>query len=150
MRSTTIGLVAILVGGFCVTAANAQDKKPAADPADRQVFFGEHHMHTRNSFDAFTAGVNQTWEQACRFAMGEDVALSTTGQKMKTDPGAAGPAVQKLIQTLVQNNPMKEYVTPEQRVGNWQKFIAQMDVAGLARVRFSKATPKVWRLWLRH
>ena len=40
-------------------------------------------MHTRNSFDAFTAGVNQTWEDAYRFAMGEEVELSTTGQKMK-------------------------------------------------------------------
>ena len=139
-------------------------------PWERQVYFGEQHMHTRNSFDAFTAGVNQTWEQAYRFAQGEEVALSTTGQKMKrrtpydfvaitdhseyygvlkdlidpssplsksefakslqkmkTDPAAAGPAVQKLIQTLVQNKPMKEYVTPEQRVGNWQKFIATAD-----------------------
>ncbi len=46
---------------------------------------------------------------------------------MGTDPAAAGPAVQKLIQTLVQNNPMKEYVTPELHTGNWKKFIATAD-----------------------
>lgn len=149
--------------------AGAQDK-PAADPAKRQVFFGEQHMHTRNSFDAFTAGVTQTWEDAYRFAMGEEIELSTTKQKMKrrtpydfvaitdhseyfgvlkdlidpsnplsksefsktlqkmgTDPAAAGSAVQKLIQTLVQNDPMKEYVTPELRTGNRKKFIATAD-----------------------
>jgi hypothetical protein len=26
----------------------------------KNVYFGEQHMHTRNSFDAFTVGVNQT------------------------------------------------------------------------------------------
>jgi hypothetical protein len=136
----------------------------------KNVYFGEQHMHTRNSFDAFTVGVNQTWEQAYRFGMGEEVKLSTTGEKMKrrtpydfvaitdhseyygvlkdlvdpksslsksdfakslakmkTDPKAAGPAVQKLILTLVTNNPMPEYVTPELRIGNWQKFIKTAD-----------------------
>lgn len=162
----------LLMVAACLTSIPtfAQDGKTAPDPAKRKVLFGEQHMHTRNSFDAFTIGVGQTWEEAYRFAMGEEVQLSTTGQKMKrrtaydfvaitdhseyygvlkdlidpasplsksdfakqlqkmkTDPKAAGPAVQKLIQTLVQDNPMKEYVTPEQRVGNWQKFIAAAD-----------------------
>jgi hypothetical protein len=155
---------------FCGAQDAAAQDKPSADPAERQVYFGEQHMHTRNSFDAFTAGVTQTWEDAYRFAMGEEIELSTTKQKMKrrtpydfvaitdhseyygvlkdlidptnplsksefartlqkmgTDPAAAGPAVQKLIQTLVQNDPMKEYVTPELRTGNWKKFIATAD-----------------------
>ena len=34
-------------------------------------------MHTRNSFDAFTIGVTQTWEQAYRFGRGEEVTLNT-------------------------------------------------------------------------
>ena len=127
-------------------------------------------MHTRNSFDAFTAGVTQTWEQVYRFGRGEEVELSTTGEKMKrrtpydfvaitdhseyygvlwqltdpknplsksafakqlakmrTDPKAAGPAVQKLILTLVNNDPIKEYVTPELRQGRWQDFIKTAD-----------------------
>jgi len=47
------------------------------------VYFGEEHMHTRNSFDAFTAGVNQTWDQAFEYAKGKEVTLSTSGQRIK-------------------------------------------------------------------
>jgi len=136
----------------------------------KNVYFGEQHMHTRNSFDAFTVGVNQTWEQAYRFALGEEVELSTTGKKMKrrtpydfvaitdhseyygvlkdfkdpksplsksdfakllvkglTDPVAGKAAVTKLIGSLVTNTPLQEYVTPELRVGNWQKFLKTAD-----------------------
>jgi hypothetical protein len=179
---TIVGLVvAGSTGATPLPAAHAQEaaapaaqpadaKKKAPDPWERQVFFGEQHMHTRNSFDAFTVGVSQTWEDAYRFAMGEEIALSTTGekmqrrtpydfvaitdhseyfgvlkdlvdpkselsksdfaktmQKMKTDPKAAGPAVQKLIQTLVHNKPMLEYVTPELRKGHWKKFVDTAD-----------------------
>lgn len=63
--------------------ASVADKQTAAPPWERKVYFGEQHMHTRNSFDAFTVGVNQSWEDAYRFAMGEEVELSTTGEKMK-------------------------------------------------------------------
>ena len=136
----------------------------------KNVYFGEQHMHTRNSFDAFTAGVNATWDDAYNFAKGKEIKLSTTGEsmkrrtpydfvaitdhseyygvlkdlinpksplsksefakqlaKMKTDPKAAGPAVQKLIQTLVHNKPMPEYVTPELRHSKWDEFIATAD-----------------------
>ena len=55
----------------------------AKQPWERQVLFGEEHMHTRNSFDAFTAGVNQTWDQAYRYAKGEEVTLSTSGEKIR-------------------------------------------------------------------
>ena len=71
--------------------ALAQDEGSIGEPGRssgtknplKNVYFGEQHMHTRNSFDAFTAGVAQTWEEAYRFAIGEEVKLSTTGQKMK-------------------------------------------------------------------
>ena len=49
----------------------------------KNVYFGEEHMHTRNSFDAFTVGVNQTWDQAFEYAKGKEVTLSTSGQKIK-------------------------------------------------------------------
>lgn len=49
----------------------------------KNVYFGEEHLHTRNSFDAFTIGVNQTWDDAYNFAKGEEVKLSTTGQRLK-------------------------------------------------------------------
>jgi hypothetical protein len=49
----------------------------------KNVYFGEEHMHTRNSFDAFTIGVNQTWDDAYNYAKGEEIKLSTTGEKIK-------------------------------------------------------------------
>jgi hypothetical protein len=177
-QSTHIGVSALAVLCSALLAASAF----AADPIGelgrsgegknplKNVYFGEQHMHTRNSFDAFTLGVTQTWEQAYRFGRGEEVTLGTNGMKikrrtpydfvaitdhseyygvlkdlvdpnsplsksdfakqlakMKTDPKAAGPAVQKLILTLVHNDPMSEYVTPELRMGNWQKFIKAAD-----------------------
>ena len=49
----------------------------------KNVYFGEQHLHTRNSFDAFTVGVTMTWEDAYNFAKGEKVKLSTTGKEMQ-------------------------------------------------------------------
>jgi hypothetical protein len=136
----------------------------------KNVYFGEQHMHTRNSFDAFTVGVSATWDDAYNFAKGKEIKLSTTGEKMKRrtpydfvaitdhseyygvlkefanpksdlsksdfakqivagikDPSKAGPAVQKLIQTLVKSEPLSEYVTLELRMGMWERFIKTAD-----------------------
>ncbi len=168
MKSTTLTVILSCIAAL--PASVGAEDKAAPKPEDRKVLFGEEHMHTRNSFDAFTAGVTATWDDAYNFAKGQEVALSTTGEKMKrrtpydfvaitdhseyfgvlkslidpasplsksdfakqlqkmrTDPKAAGPAVQQLIQTLVKNEPMEEYVTPELRHSFWQKFIETAD-----------------------
>ena len=136
----------------------------------RNVYFGEQHLHTRNSFDAFTIGVTATWDDAYRFARGEEIELSTTGEKIKRrtpydfvaitdhaeyygvlkdlvdpksplsksklakqlakgreDPESAKEAVTKLIGTLVTNTPIPDYVTPDLRVSNWNRFIETAD-----------------------
>ncbi len=49
----------------------------------KNVNFGEQHMHTQNSFDAYTVGVRGTWAEAYEFAMGNPSKLSTTGEKMQ-------------------------------------------------------------------
>ena len=80
---------ASLIGGLvCLavlpTIADAQEsvgqpKGEAGKPnALKNVYFGEQHMHTRNSFDAFTVGVTTTWDDAYRFAKGEKV-MSSNG-----------------------------------------------------------------------
>jgi len=74
--------IRVLVG-LALAATSPAFAQDAPDPANRQVYFGEQHMHTRNSFDAFTTGVRQTWEEAYRYGRGEEVTLSTTGEKMK-------------------------------------------------------------------
>ncbi len=177
MRSKTyLFSLSLLCTALFVTGAWAADS--AGEPGRssgkknplKNVYFGEQHMHTRNSFDAFTIGVSATWDDAYNFAKGKEVKLSTTGEPMKRrtpydfvaitdhaeyygvlkefanpkselsksdfakqvyagvkDPSKAGPAVQKLIQTLVKNEPLPEYVTPELRHSMWQKFIATAD-----------------------
>ena len=132
----------------------------------KNVYFGEQHMHTRNSFDAFTVG-STTWVQAYRYGMGEEITHPTTAEKikrrtpydfvaitdhseyygvlkdlvnpdsplsqsefakgfadgMKNPAGAGAKYVTQLIGTLLANNPMQEYVTPELVTGNWNKFV---------------------------
>ena len=167
------GVLSLLVLFSTLLAASAFAADSIGEPgrgADgknplKNVYFGEQHMHTRNSFDAFTAGVTMTWDDAYRFARGEQVKLSTTGepmqrrtpydfvaitdhseyygvlkelinpkselsksdfakgiQKARTNPAAAKEAVGKLINSLVTNTPLPEYVTPEMRKSFWQKF----------------------------
>ena len=54
---------------------------PAAQPADfpERPLWGDTHLHTTNSFDAFAAGNRLSPEDALRFARGEQV-TSSTGQ----------------------------------------------------------------------
>ena len=49
----------------------------------KNVYFGEQHLHTQNSFDAWTVGVRGTWAEAYEFALGKPSKLSTTGEKMQ-------------------------------------------------------------------
>ena len=81
-----ISLCALLVGTAALYAENSIGEPGRstgkANPL-KNVYFGEQHMHTQNSFDAFTIGVTQTWEQAYRFGRGEEVTLSTNGIKIK-------------------------------------------------------------------
>jgi hypothetical protein len=49
----------------------------------KNVYFGEQHLHTTNSPDAFVIGVRQTWDEAYQWAMGKEVKLSTSGETMK-------------------------------------------------------------------
>ena len=55
----------------------------APDPAKRQLYFGEQHLHSQWSPDAYAAGTRQAPEDAYRYALGQEITLSTTGQKIK-------------------------------------------------------------------
>jgi hypothetical protein len=57
---------------------SAEGKNPL-----KNVYFGEQHLHTQNSFDAYTIGIRGTWAEAYEFAMGKPSKLSTTGEKMQ-------------------------------------------------------------------
>jgi hypothetical protein len=49
----------------------------------KNVYFGEQHIHTENSPDAFVVNTRGSWEDAYNYAMGNEITLSTTGEKMK-------------------------------------------------------------------
>ena len=49
----------------------------------KNVYFGEQHLHTQASPDSFSVGNRGTWEDAYNWAMGKEVTLSTTGEKIK-------------------------------------------------------------------
>jgi len=157
-------------GAFAADSIGEPGREAGKPNPLKNLYFGEQHMHTQNSFDAFTIGVTQTWEQAYRFGRGEEVTLNSNGVKMKrktpydfvaitdhaeyygvlkdltdpknplsktpvakqlikarTDPSAAKAAVTTLILSMGNNNPIKEYVTPDLRVSYWKKFIAAAD-----------------------
>jgi hypothetical protein len=72
----------------CGSPSGPTDKKEEAEIEEtdypEQVFWGDTHLHTSNSVDAFGFGVRLGSEEALRFAMGEEV-TATGGLKAKLD-----------------------------------------------------------------
>jgi hypothetical protein len=64
---------------FTIGASFAQD--PVGEPGRnnngpnplKNVYFGEQHMHTQASFDSYTIGNLNTWDEAYRFGRGDEV-----------------------------------------------------------------------------
>jgi len=92
MNKNTISVVAMLAfltGTLLSSLAMAQDSvgEPGRDDRGanplRNVYFGEQHLHTRASPDSFAVGNRGTWEDAYNWAMGKEITLSTTGEKVR-------------------------------------------------------------------
>ena len=85
IRKATI----ILVSFFVATGASAADS--AGEPGRssgkanplKNVYFGEQHIHTTNSPDAFAVGTRGTWDDVYNYALGKEIKLSTTGQTIQ-------------------------------------------------------------------
>ncbi len=58
-----------------ITNMFAQEK----EPWERQVYFGEQHLHTSASADAFAFGIRSTPDDAYNFAKGKPLTLTTIG-----------------------------------------------------------------------
>lgn len=50
---------------------------------NKEAFFGETHLHTKYSLDAFIGGNRMTPSQALKFAQGEEILLESTGKTMQ-------------------------------------------------------------------
>jgi Protein of unknown function (DUF3604) len=82
--TTFIGVTALLLSG-CERVADREGKvgaQVAETEFPERVFWGDTHLHTANSVDAFGFGVRLGSEEALRFARGEEV-TATTGMKAK-------------------------------------------------------------------
>ena len=67
-------------------AAAGQDERAPAPEGDRVLLFGDTHVHTINSIDAFSSGMaNADIDTAYRFARGEPVVFPRTGQRVQID-----------------------------------------------------------------
>jgi hypothetical protein len=73
-----------IVAGTAIADATGEPGRDSGEPNPlKNVYFGEEHLHTRNSPDAFVVGTRGTWEDAYNWAMGKEIKLSTTGEKIK-------------------------------------------------------------------
>jgi len=67
----------------CGTAAAAEYSPPVGKEYPQRVYFGDTHLHTRNSADAYSLGnMNLTPDDAFRFARGQEV-IAHNGMRVK-------------------------------------------------------------------
>jgi hypothetical protein len=87
VRKGSVSILVIL-SALCLSACTGESRAPAAAPQvaepavaaapyPQRPLFGDTHLHTTNSFDAFGAGNRLTPDDALRFARGETVTSST-------------------------------------------------------------------------
>ena len=88
MRSKTI---ALCVMGAMVFVSSALAADSAGEPGRaagkknplNNVYFGEQHLHTQNSPDAFAMGTRNTPDDAYNFAKGKAVKKNTSGKMVQ-------------------------------------------------------------------
>ena len=84
----TTKLMLTLVAGVALAQESAGEPGRDSDGPNplKNVYFGEQHIHTRNSPDAFVLNERGTWADVYNYAMGKEIKLSTTGEKMPNEP----------------------------------------------------------------
>ena len=89
--TTKTGALTLSVLCSALFAAGAWAGDPVGEPGRsaggknplKNVYFGEQHLHTSASPDAFAVGTRGTWADAYDWALGKKVKLSTTGETIK-------------------------------------------------------------------
>jgi hypothetical protein len=77
-----LGSVAFATGAFAQSVGEPGREADSPNPL-KNVYFGEQHIHTTNSPDAFVIGTRGSWEDAYNWAMGNEITLSTSGEKIQ-------------------------------------------------------------------
>ena len=70
-------------GAWAADSAGEPGRSGGGKNPLKNVYFGEQHLHTSASPDAFAIGTRGTWDDAYRYGKGEEVKLSTTGEMIK-------------------------------------------------------------------
>ncbi len=85
MSKTLLALALSLgLGAAAHAESHGEPGRGSATPNPlNNVYFGEQHLHTVNSPDAFAFGTRSTPDEAYRFCKGEAVKKSTTGEMVK-------------------------------------------------------------------
>ncbi|NOR19561.1 MAG: DUF3604 domain-containing protein, partial [Xanthomonadales bacterium] len=85
IKLAIVVLTALSVNGLAIAADSAGEPGRNSGNANplKNVYFGEQHLHTQHSPDAFAAGSRQTWDEAYRYGRGEEVTLHTIATKNK-------------------------------------------------------------------
>jgi hypothetical protein len=81
----------VALSALVVFSASAFAQESSGEPGKgsrganplKNLYFGEQHLHTENSPDAFVVGTGGSWEDAYNWAMGKEITLSTTGEKIR-------------------------------------------------------------------
>lgn len=76
-------LVQIASGAWAADSIGEPGRSAGGKNPLKNVYFGEQHLHTSNSPDAFVVGVRQSWDEAYQWAQGKEVKLSTSGEPIK-------------------------------------------------------------------
>jgi hypothetical protein len=85
MRFAFLAVIALMVPmGQALSETVGEPGRDSGKPNPlKNVYFGEQHLHTTNSPDAFVVGVRQSWDEAYQWAQGKEVKLSTSGETIK-------------------------------------------------------------------
>src|SRR5258708_904069 len=94
--SALLALVAWSAGASLAAAPAPAGGAAAASPArlapaDRKAYFGELHLHTTMSFDAWTFGTKVTPDMAYKFARGETVMVPAAQVGRQQEIAVSGP-----------------------------------------------------------
>jgi hypothetical protein len=80
MRCITFSAAMI---ALCALSASALAQESSPEPWTYKVYFGEQHLHTSASPDAFAFGTRNTADDAYRYAKGEPILNAQTGQMIQ-------------------------------------------------------------------
>ena len=91
MRNKT-GILSLSALCFAMLATHAFAADPAGEPGRsaggknplNNVYFGEQHLHTADSADAFAMGTRNTQDEAYRYCKGEAIKKSTVSDQNPT------------------------------------------------------------------